>query len=149
VARDWLVERLQRMLWIEETLAREVLPLLLEHAAGNDLRYGLERHRLETKEHALAVRAILDRLGRRADPQPVVLPAPDLASGDLGIAEAVLATEHLEIAAYTLLRGVANALGEEEIGLRLQEVLDQEQYALELAEKAAAKLLAELVTNAP
>ncbi len=149
MARDWLVERLQRMLWIEETLAREVLPLLLEHAAGNDLRYGLERHRLETKEHALAVRAILDRLGRRADPQPVVLPAPDLASGDLGIAEAVLATEHLEIAAYTLLRGVANALGEEEIGLRLQEVLDQEQYALELAEKAAAKLLAELVTNAP
>jgi ferritin-like metal-binding protein YciE len=144
---DWLVERLQRMLWVEETLARDVIPLLLEHA-GNDLLYGLERHRLETKEHALAVRAILDRLGRRADPQPVALPAPDLAAGDLGIAEAVLQVEHLEIAAYTLLRSVANALGEEAIGLRLQEVLDQERYALELAEKAAAKLLAELVTNA-
>jgi ferritin-like metal-binding protein YciE len=145
---DWLVARLQRLLWIEETLAREVIPLLLEHAARTDLRDGLERHRRETKEHALAVRAILDRLGRRADPQPVALPAPDLDAGDLGIVEAVVQVEHLEIAAYTLLRSVANALGEAEIGLRLQEVLDQERYALELAETAAATLLAELVTNA-
>jgi ferritin-like metal-binding protein YciE len=149
MARDWFVDRLQTVLWVEETLAREVIPLLLEHATGNDLLYGLERHRLETKEHALAVRAILDRLGERADPQPTAeLPAPELGHGDLGIAETVAKTEHLEIAAYTALRSVANALGEEEIGLRLQEVLEQEQYALELAEKALAKLLAELVTNA-
>lgn len=145
---DWFVERLQRILWVEETLAREVIPLLLEHAAGNDLLYGLERHRQETKEHALAVRAILDRLGRRADPQPMELPPPDLANGDLGIAASVIETEHLEIAAYTALRSVANAIGQEEIALRLQEVLEQEQYALELAEKALAKLLTELVTNA-
>ena len=146
---DWFVERLQTMLWIEEALARDVIPLLLEHAEGNDLLYGLERHRLETKEHALAVRVALDRLGAHPAPQrSAELPVPDLEHGDLGIAETVLKTEHLEIASYTALRGVANALGEEEIGLRLQEVLDQEQYAAELAEKALAKLLAELVTNA-
>jgi len=146
---DWFAEKLQTMLWVEETLARDVIPLLLEHAAGNDLRYGLERHRLETKEHALAVRVALDKLGVHADPQPTAeLPPPDLANGDLGIAETVLKTEHFEIAAYTLLRSVANALGEEAIAIRLQEVLEQEQYALELAELAGAKLLAERVTNA-
>ena len=137
------------MLWIEETLAHEVLPLLLEHAEGNDLRYGLERHRLETKEHALGVRVALEKLGAHPMPEPTPdLPVPDLEHGDLGIVETIMKTEHLEIAAYTLLRSVANALGEEEIALRLQEVLEQEQYALELTEKAAAKLLAERVTNA-
>jgi ferritin-like metal-binding protein YciE len=146
---DWFVARLQTMLWVEETLAREVLPLLLEHAEGNDLRYGLERHRLETREHALSVRVALDKLGARQAPQPTdELPAADLEHGDLGIVETVLKTEHFEIAAYTLLRSMANALGREEIGIRLQEVLEQEQYALELTEKAAAKLLAERVTNA-
>jgi len=146
---DWFAERLQRMLWIEETLAHEVLPLLLEHAEGNDLRYGLERHRLETKEHALGVRVALEKLGAHPLPEPTPdLPVPDLEHGDLGIVETIMKTEHLEIAAYTLLRSVANALGEEEIALRLQEVLEQEQYALELTEKAAAKLLAERVTNA-
>ena len=137
------------MLWIEETLAHEVLPLLLEHAEGNDLCYGLERHRLETKEHALGVRVALEKLGAHPLPEPTPdLPVPDLEHGDLGIVETIMKTEHLEIAAYTLLRSVANALGEEEIALRLQEVLEQEQYALELTEKAAAKLLAERVTNA-
>ena len=146
---DWFAEKLQTMLWVEETLARDVIPLLLEQAAGNDLRYGLERHRLETKEHALTVRVALYMLVVHADPQPTAeLPPPDLANGDLGIAETVMKTEHFEVAAYTLLRSVANALGEEEIAIRLQEVLEQEQYALELTEKAVAKLLAELVTNA-
>jgi ferritin-like metal-binding protein YciE len=51
--------------------------------------------------------------------------------------------EHLEIAAYTWLRSTANALGEEDMALRLQEILEQEEYALELAEKALAKNLAE------
>ena len=146
---DWFAERLQTMLWVEETLARDVIPLLLERAEGNDLRYGLERNRLETKEHALAVRVALDRLGEHADPRSTgELPPPDVDHGDLGIVETVMKTEHFEIAAYTLLRSVANALGEAEIAIRLQEVLEQEQYALELTEKAAAKLLAELVTNA-
>ena len=147
---DWFAEKLQAMLWIEETLFHEVLPLLLEHAEGNDLRYGLERHRLETKEHALAVRVALDKLRAHPTPRPTAeLPPPDLEHGDLGIVETVMKTEHLEIAAYTLLRSVANALGEDDVGIRLQEVLEQEQYALELTTKALAKLLAENVENGP
>ena len=45
------------------------------------------------------------------------------------------------------MRSLANALGEEDVGIRLQEILEQEQYALELAEKATAKILAETVEN--
>jgi ferritin-like metal-binding protein YciE len=137
------------MLWIEETLAREVLPLLQEHATGLELLDALEQHEEETKQHARTVRLVLDLIGEHGRPEPTTdLPAPDLEHADLGIAESVIQVEHLEIAAYTSLRALANALGEDDIGVRLQEVLEQEQYALELAEKAAAKYLAEHVANA-
>jgi ferritin-like metal-binding protein YciE len=137
------------MLWIEETLAGEVLPLLRQHARSTDLRYGLDRHQIETKQHALTVRTILTLLGEPNHPEPTAdLTAPDLENGDFGIVETISKTEHLEIAGYTFLRSLANALGEEEIAGRLQEILEQEKYALELGEKALAKLLAENVTNA-
>ena len=152
-----LIDRLQTMLWIEETLAGEILPLFYDHVRATDLKYGIERHQIETKQHALTVRTILTLLGARADPQPsealLGLKAEhDRLMGehpnDLMHAGVIAMAEHLEIAAYTALRSLANALGEEDVAIRLQEILEQEQYALELAEKATAKILAELVENA-
>jgi len=152
-----LIDRLQTMLWIEETLAGEILPLFYDHVRATDLKYGIERHQIETKQHALTVRTILTLLGARADPQPsealLGLKAEhDRLMGehpnDLMHADVIAMAEHLEIAAYTALRSLANALGEEDVAIRLQEILEQEQYALELAEKATAKILAELVENA-
>ena len=67
---------------------------------------------------------------------------------DLMHAGVISQSEHLEIAAYTELRSLANALGEEDVAMRLQEILEQEQHALELVEKELAKLLAEQVANA-
>jgi ferritin-like metal-binding protein YciE len=64
------------------------------------------------------------------------------------LADFLAKVEHLEIAAYTWLRSAANALGEEDVGMRLTEVVEQEQYALELVQKETAKLLAENVANA-
>ena len=58
------------------------------------------------------------------------------AARDLVHAQAVAQTEHLEIAAYDSLRALADACGEEEAGALLQELLEQEQHALELAERA-------------
>ena len=136
------VARLQRMLWIEEWLAHELLPELLERAASNDLRHAIAWHLGETKQHALTVRTILTLLGQPHDPQPS--PAVAALPAELVEPEDLLAhVEHLEIAAYTGLRSTANALGEGDIGSRLTEILEQEQYALELIEKAAAKHLAE------
>jgi len=148
-ARGLFVDRLHRMLWVEETLARDLLPLVLARAHAIDLQYCVERHVLETQEHVLAVRTILRLLGERQegveDPVLVVL-RRELGETDFELADLLAKGEHLEIAAYTALRSLANALGEEDIGIRLTEILEQEQYALELVEKATAKILAEAVT---
>ena len=67
---------------------------------------------------------------------------------DLAHAVAALATEHLELATYESLVSLAESLGEEEAGIRLREVLEQEEIALEQVESALAKLLAEQVESA-
>lgn len=145
---ELLVDRLRRMLWVEERLQDEVLPLALERARASDLRYGIERHILETKEHVLAVRTILNLLGEKqvAVDEPAL--HVELGGTDLELCALLARLEHLEIASYTFLRSLANALGEDDIGIRLTEILEQEQYALELVEKATVKILAETVTRA-
>lgn len=134
-----LVDQLQRALWIEEWLAHELLPNLLPPL-------GLERHLAETRQHALTVRTLLTRLGEPHDPQRSSA-LPELATEIAEPTELLVHVEHLEIAAYTVLRATANALGEDEIALRLQEILDQERHALELGEQQRAKLLAEHVSH--
>ncbi|MES1247992.1 MAG: DUF892 family protein [Actinomycetota bacterium] len=137
---DGFVARLQRMLWIEEWLAHELLPALLPPL-------GLERHLAETKQHALTLRRILTALGEPHDPQPSdALPA--LAAEVVEPTDLLAQVEHLEIAAYTGLRSTANALGEDDISLRLTEIVEQEQHALERVERLTARLLAERVPHA-
>lgn len=160
--RELLEARLRQMLWVELTLAEKVLPELFEDARSTNLRYGLDRHLLETREHVDAIRDVLHELQAPADPEEspalkglvaeheqllkkVSEGGPLLA--DLAHAQAAAATEHLEIAAYDALTSLAEALGEEEIGIRLREVMEQEQIALELVDRATAKLLAEKVES--
>ena len=149
---ELFVHRLRTMLFVEETLAREILPLFYEHVHATDLKYGIERHTLETKAHARAVRSILHDLGAETEAieSPVLLglmrehdELMEQFPTDAMHAALIAQSEHLEIAAYTWLRSTANHSGEEEIALRLQEILEQEEYALELTEKALAKILAE------
>ena len=155
-AHELFVHRLHQMLWVEETLAKEILPMLRDHVHSTGLTYGLERHELETKQHALTVRGILHLIGERGEPQQSRALLGLKAEHDALMEEfptdamhaALIAQgEHLEIAAYTALRSMANALGEEDIAMRLTEILEQEEYALELVHKATAKILAETVTN--
>jgi ferritin-like metal-binding protein YciE len=99
----------------------------------------------------LTVRVCLNAVGARQDAveDPVLVAlAHEPAQGDLAIAGLLARNEHLEIASYTWLRSTANALGEEDVGVLLTEVLEQEEYALELVHKATAKILAETVTTA-
>ena len=143
--------RLHQMLWVEQTLADELLPLVYERAQATTLKYGVERHRAETKQHVMTVRTCLNLLGERQDgvESPALLGLRDeLGEGDLALADFLAKAEHLEIAAYTWLRSVAYALGEEDVAAHLTEVIEQEEYALELVEKATAKILAETVTTA-
>jgi ferritin-like metal-binding protein YciE len=158
--RELLAACLRQMLWIEQQLAEEVLPELSERARSPDLKRRFDRHRLETEGHVRAVRSVLDDLRLPAEPEEspafrgLVTEHEELAGRcespvmcDLAHAVAALAAEHLEIATYEALVSVAESGGEEEIGIRLREVLEQEEFALEQVEGAMAKLLAEKVES--
>jgi ferritin-like metal-binding protein YciE len=160
--RELLAACLRQMLWIERHLADEVLPRLSEQAHAPDLRAGFDRHLLETESHVGTVRDVLADLRVPAEPEEspsfrgLVAEHEQLlgrvAEGDhvltdLAHAVAALATEHLELATYESLVGLAESLGEDETGIRLREVMEQEEIALEQVERAMAKLLAEKVES--
>jgi ferritin-like metal-binding protein YciE len=160
--RDLLAACLQRMLWIERQLADDVLPRLSEHSHSPDLRTGFERHLLETEAHVDTVLDVLGDLRVPAEPEESPgfrglmeehesllgrVSEDDHLLTDLAHSVAALATEHLELATYESLVSLAESLGEEEVGIRLREVLEQEEFALEQVESALAKLLAEKVES--
>jgi ferritin-like metal-binding protein YciE len=161
-AEDLFQARLRQMLFVELELAGEVLPQLLEQARSTDLRYAFERHLVETRGHVATLREILSELQVHAEPErsPALLglvkeheqlvkriESHGHLVSDLAHAQAAAATEHLEMAAYDMLASTAEALGKEEVGIRLRELMEQEQLALEFVERAATKLLAEKVES--
>ena len=158
--RELLAACLRQMLWVEQQLAHRVLPELSERVHSTDLKRRFDRHRLETEGHVRTVRGVLDDLDLPAEPEEspafrgLVAEHEQLARRcespvmcDLAHAVAALAAEHLELATYEALVSVAESVGEEEIGIRLREVLEQEEFALEQVEGAMAKLLAEKVES--
>jgi len=159
--RELLAALLRQMLWIEQKLAEELLPELSERVRSPDLKRGFDRHRLETEGHVRTVRDVLNDLDLPAEPEEspafrgLVAEHEQLAGrcaetpvlADLAHAVAALAAEHLELATYEALLSVAESAGEEEIGIRLREVLEQEEFALGQVEGAMAKLLAERVES--
>jgi ferritin-like metal-binding protein YciE len=159
--RDLFVRQLRTMLWVELTLADEVLPELYEHLHSTDLRFDVDRHLLETEGHVRNLRLVFAELGERADPEPTPvlpalraehaallssIPADAGALRDLAHAGAIARTEHYEIASYDALVHLAKALG---LGLHvvtlLREILEQEMHALEQVEHGLSKLLAERI----
>lgn len=160
--RELLAAYLRQMLWIERQLADDVLPRLREDAHSPDLRHGFDRHLVETEGHVDTVRDVLDDLHVPAEPAESAgfrglveeheqlvgrVAGGDHLLADLAHAVAALATEHLELATYESLVSLAESIGEEEIGIRLREVMEQEEFALEQIEGAMAKLLAEKVES--
>ena len=161
--RELLAAYLRQMLWIEQQLADHVLPRLSQQAHAPDLRRGFERHLLETEAHVATVRDVLGDLRLATDPEESPgfrglvkehdqlvgrVAAGDHLLADLAHAVAALATEHLELATYESLVSLAESLGEEEVGIRLREVMEQEEFALERVESSMAKMLAEKVESA-
>jgi ferritin-like metal-binding protein YciE len=51
------------------------------------------------------------------------------------------------MASYQSLASVAETMGEETVAIRLRELMEQEQLALEQVDRATAKLLAEKVES--
>ena len=153
------VEQLQTMLWVEETLAGEVLPELFEAVGSPELRYDVEKHILETEGHAQNLRVVLARVDARADPAPspvlpalraehaALLEATPAPFRDLVHAGAIARTEHYEVGVYSGLVHLAQALGLDlDFVLLLRENMEQDAYALEHVEHALVKFLAERVS---
>jgi len=132
------VQELEALLELEQRLLDDVLPDLRERARSPDLRAALDRHQLQTKEHVANLRRVRALAGRT-----------ELPGGDVEILAEILRVEHREVASYELLVRAALALGMDADAVRLLRLnMEQDAYALEEADHALAKLLAEKVENA-
>jgi len=144
---DLFALRLRTMLWVEQTLAGRILPALLESAVDAGVVRGLERHLVETERHARTLERLVDGPPEESAALVGLKAEHDLAAAavgldDLTILAAAARVEHYEIAAYEWLVAAAEARGEHDVALQLEEILEQEQFALELGEQALARLLA-------
>lgn len=142
-AGELLLEELGRLLTIEQTLAKRVLPEVVKQIQDEQLAAAVSEHLEETRSHVGNVQRAFVALGEvpagrpapgleglvqeRESKVPELVPA--LRGGfDCG---AAMGTEHYEINAYESAIRLADAIGAEETGGLLRAVLDQEVAALQ------------------
>jgi ferritin-like metal-binding protein YciE len=150
--RDLLVEELGRLLTVEETLAKLVLPQLALELQDADLKRVVQEHLAETRGHAGRLKEAFLALGE----VPAGRPAYGLdglrtehqtaaqqvapAARPLVHCAAAMGTEHYEINAYEVAIRLADALGAEDVGGLLRANLDQEVAALQKLGQEAERL---------
>jgi ferritin-like metal-binding protein YciE len=157
--RQLFVNELQAMLYVEQKLANEVLPELVNEVSNSDLKQDLSHHIDETKQQVANLERVFELLGEEPKPDKshvvdgltaqhdkVVKNIETNEVRDFFDACAAAKTEHLEIAAYDGLITSAESLGDSEIVTLLEENLDQEKAALKKAEKAAETIAKETAT---
>ena len=157
--RELFLHELGDLLYVEKTLYKE-LPKLAQEATDEELSGAFEAHREETKQHAATLEQVFELIGEtpKAEQCPgidgikqehddfIKEEKPSAEVCDLFLTGAGARAEHYEIAAYTGLITMAQAMGESEAVVLLQENLQQEKAALEKLEKAATRLSREHVT---
>jgi ferritin-like metal-binding protein YciE len=151
--RELFLHELGDFLYAENTLVK-TLPKLAREATDADLQKGFEAHLEETKLHVDKLRQVFELVGEKAKAEkcPAIdgitkehdefmseeKPSPVIT--DMFLTGAGARTEHYEIAAYTGLITMAQALGEKNAVPLLQENLKQEEAALGKLEQAAKRL---------
>jgi ferritin-like metal-binding protein YciE len=141
--RDLLIDELGKLLTIEETLVKVMLPELLLELRDDDLKQAVQEHLDETRGHVGNVKEAFLALGVAPAGKPAYgldglhtehkATAPQVVPGarpSVHVA-AAMGTEHYEINAYEAAIRLADALGAEEVGGLLRANLDQEVAALE------------------
>jgi ferritin-like metal-binding protein YciE len=150
--RELLLDDLKRLLTVETTLARAVLPKLIQEVQNDDLKSALQQHHGETKQHVANVQQAFQELGETPEGKD----APGLeglkAEHESGISEvapalrepfdagAAIGGEHYEIAIYSTALLLARSLGEQQVESLLGANLDQEFAALKKLEVIAERL---------
>jgi ferritin-like metal-binding protein YciE len=147
--RELLVEELGRLLTIEETLAKLVLPELLLELQDDGLRQAVQEHLEQTRGHAGRVKEAFLALGiapagkpaygldgLRTEHKTTVTQVVPGARAAVHCA-AAMGTEHYEINAYEAAIRLAEALGAGDVERLLRANLEQEIDALQkLGEQA-------------
>jgi ferritin-like metal-binding protein YciE len=154
--RELFVHELGDVLYAERALVK-TLPKLAKEASDATLAGAIEKHLAETEQHVANVEAVFESIGEPAKAEKcaaieglkkehdefVTNESPSGEVLDMFLTGAAARTEHYEIAAYTGLITMADALGESEAVTLLRKNLKQEQAALEkvstIAEKLAGK----------
>ncbi|HZC28283.1 MAG TPA: DUF892 family protein [Gaiellaceae bacterium] len=150
--RALLVDDLKRLLTVETTLARAMLPKLIQEVQNEELKGALQQHHGETEQHVANVEQAFQELGE----QPEGKDAPGLdglkSEHESGVTEvaptlreafdagAAIGSEHYEIAIYSTALLLAKSLGEPRVESLLRDNLDQEFAALKKLETIAEKL---------
>jgi ferritin-like metal-binding protein YciE len=150
--RELFIHELGDILYVEQKLVEEVLPMLINEVQTDEFRKGLERHLEQTKGHVTNLEQAFDSIGERPQAEKCVgfeglkkeheelTDEIDQSLIDLVDTGAAARTEHYEIAAYTSLIEMARALGETEVVGLLEENLKEEKEALREVESVTKTL---------
>jgi len=141
--RDLLLEQLGKLLTVEDTLAKRILPQLSRDTKDEELKAAFEEHLKETRTHVQRIKDAFAALGEELRGKPAlgldalrverdelvdqVMPALRPAAD----CEAAMGTEHYEINAYVAAIRLADALRLEQVGELLRANLADETAALE------------------
>jgi len=157
--KDLFLHHLKSVLFVEKTLADEVLPELLGNVQSPDLKKDIQHHLDETRQHVANVKQCFQILGEQPEAsknevlnglgkeyhEGLRMIQGDAALKDLFHTGVIAKNEHVEIAAYNGLIEMAKEMDEDDVANLLGENLDQEEEALSKAEKGMKKLLKEKV----
>lgn len=159
--RELFVHELGDILFAEQTLVK-TLPKLAQEASDSTLASAIQKHLDETKQHVSNVEAAFESIGEqpKAEKCPGIeglkkehdqfvtdeKPSDDVL--DMFLTGAAARTEHYEIAAYTGLITMADALGETDAAKLLGENLKQEKAALKTVTTISEKLATKTPANA-
>jgi ferritin-like metal-binding protein YciE len=158
--RELFLHELGDILYVEEQLAQEVLPKLINEVQHDEFRTSLENHLADTRRHIENVEQVFSTLGESPKPEQCVgfeglkKEKDDLTGKvsdtmiDAVNAGAAARTEHYEIAAYTGLIEKARALGEQDVVSLLDENLKEEKEALRQVESVEKTLRDEIKAGA-
>ena len=140
---DQLVELLGRLLTIEESLAKLVLPELALKVQDEELGGAVRHHLGETRTHVTRIEQAFAALDAAPSGKPAIgldglrtehkaeAPKVAISMRDGVHCAAAMGTEHYEINAYEAAIRLADALGAGDVGGLLRANLEQEISALE------------------
>lgn len=156
---DVMLEEL-RDLYSAENQMVKALPHLVKSAKNEELKNGFSQHLSQTEGHVERLKRIFDQLEEKPtgkhckgmegliDEGKEALKEDEKGDFyDMGLIGAAARVEHYEIAGYTAVIAMANALGKKEIATLLEETLREEEDTRDELEDLLSQLLERSATR--